>query len=222
MNRAPVVGAIACLAASMGAARAAMAQPLESLTFSVEWEKAVIAPGETNTGQVLATVGPAIGATTAWNSPPGTGQLGAIKAFASTVFNLKNLQNGTNGLCYVTIPSEFNASTKPISDDGNGGFVGLNTGQIAFPANTNPNTNQTVAILNVAWKAADAPGGYEVIYATKSTSGKVFLDVGLAAWVGENAVRIDGQGGFAVIPAPPTIAIIVPWLLAIGTRRRKP
>ncbi len=213
---------LACLVLGAGAASFAGAQPVESLTLTIEWDKPVIGPGETNTGKLLATVGPDLGTITAWNTKPGTGQAGTLKAFASAIFNFMGMENGLNGTFQWTIPAEFNISSKPGMMWPTGGAAGVNAGQFGHPANPQPNVNQTVTLLQFKWSETAGGGPYNVLFETELLSAKVYLDVGLAAWVGENAVKIDGEGGFMVIPAPSAIAFAVPLFLVAGTRRRRP
>ncbi len=206
------------LAAAMAAT--ARAQPLETITLSVEWEKAVIGPGETNVGHVVATVSPKIGSMVAWNTPPGTGQLGKLIGFLSSIFDLQNAGNALNGTLAWTVPSEFNVANKPGTPDGLGGINGTNAGQFLGNPNPNPNYSQQVTILNLTWKETSGVGAYDVLFATKLISAKVGLDVGLSSYVPENAVKIDGQGGFGVVPGPGVamLAFAVPML---GRRRAR-
>jgi len=204
------------------------AQPIESITFSIEWEKPSIQFGETNTAKVFATITPDIGTQTKWNTSPGKGQAGVLKAFASSVMDWKSVQNGAKGSIALD-PNPVFLPMGPIPiepmPDGQGGFKGLPLGQVAFPLNPAPNTDQKVWLFDFHWTANLGPvptSPYVVEYTTSALSAKVFLDIGTTSpvWVGENAVKIDGQGGFTVVPAP---GIVVCGLFAIGVcvqRRR--
>jgi hypothetical protein len=196
------------------------AQPLEQLTFSVVWDKAVIAHGETNTGKVMATIGPGIGTITAWNTLPGKGQTGIIEAFASAIFHFKGMENGLNGTFSWTIPVEFNFSSLPGVPWPTGGAMGVNAGQFGPPTYPNPNVKQTVTILEFAWHEVAGGGPYNVLFEAEATSAKVYLDVGLNSWVGENAVKLNGEGGFSVIPAASTAWPVVAGLAVLARRRR--
>lgn len=202
------------------------AQPVETLTFSIEWDKAVIAPGETNSGKVVATIGPELGTVTQWNSSPGTGQPGVLKALASLGLDFKNLSNGTNGsLSWKVNPDWWPGSGIPPTPDGQGGIAGIQFGQISPPLEPFPNLSAVIDVVTVKWTAAVSPMPampYEVMYGTKALWAKVFLDIGLPSgqWVGENAVKIDGQGGFTVIPSPSVFAFGV-FALGVFVQRRR-
>jgi hypothetical protein len=197
------------------------AQPLETMTLSIEWDWPVISHGQTNTGKILATMSPKIGSTVAWNTPPGKGQPGILIAFMSASFDLQGISNALNGTLAWTIPAEFDIANKPGVPDGEGGIKGTITGQfIGNPNPFPPNTNQTVTILELEWTESAGGDSYEVNFASKMLTAKVGLDVGLSSIVGENAVKIDGQGGFNVIPAPSAI-VLAPLAVAGLTRRRR-
>ncbi len=220
--RIPVRSAIAAAALILaGAARGQY--PAETITYSIEWEKTVIAPGEANTATVRATITPEIGTLCHWNSGGGgTGQPGVLKAFASTIFDFVSVSGADKGtIVEALVPTEFAIAPDPITPVGTTG-VKVKAGQYAFPINPNPNVNQSVAVLSFTWLAGDAGQAYEVLYQTQAVSGKVYLDVGLAVWVGDNTVKVNGQGGFSVTPSPASWAAYVPLLLIAGQRRRKP
>ncbi len=213
--------AAASIAVIAGIASFARAQPLETLTLTIEWDKPTIGHGETNAGKLLATVGPEIGSVTAWNSAPGTGQAATLKAFGAAIFNFMGMENGLNGKFEWTIPTEFDPGS-PGEPWPTGGAKGVNTGQVGPPTNPSPNVNQTVTLLKFKWTESAGDGPYNVLFQTQLTAAKVPLDVGLPNWVAENAVKIDGQGGFTVIPTPAIGAIGIPMLFAIVRRRRQP
>ncbi len=202
--------------AIVGLASAAQAQ--ETLTYVIEWANASISQGS-NTGAVYAILDPVVGTKTTWNTPPGTGQAGTIMAFASSIFNTTGVQNATKGTLAWTVPTDVNAANKKGTDDGAGGITGTNAGQFGPPVNTNPNVGNKVKLLDLTWTITTA-GNYTVEYAIKSTSGKVFLDVGLASWVGENATRTDKGASFNVTPAPASLALLGLGGLVAGRRRR--
>ncbi len=199
--------------------------PVETLTYAVAWDKAEIAPGETNTGTIVPTIAPKLGTVTAWNSKPGNGEPGVLMALASLALDFKNLANGLNGtLSWKVNPAWWAGSGPPPSNDGQGGISGIFFGQFSPPVNPAPILDQVIEVATVKWTAETSPmptEPYEVVYGAKALWAKVFLDVGLpsGAWAGENAVTTDAQGGFVVIPAPATLAIAgVAW---IGLARRR-
>jgi hypothetical protein len=212
------IRALAVLAVA-GLATVSNAQPIEALSYSVEWDFASINNGGTNTGGVYATITPDIGTQTAWNTVPGKGQAGILKAFASSIIALVNNLNGLNGNIAWTVPADMNLANIPGVPDGLGGITNSQSGQFGPPTNPTPNLKQKVLILALSWTDT-AGGNYSVDYGVKSSSGKVWLDVGLAAWVGENAVRTDGKGGFNVVPAPASLALLGLGGLIAGRRRR--
>lgn len=224
MKREQASRVLALIALVAGAGLVARAQyPIETITYSIEWEKAEIAPGETNTATVWATITPDIGTLCLWNpGGGGTGQAGILKSFASTIFDFVSVTNGDKGtITDAFVHKEFAITPDSITPIGTTG-VKAKAGQFGFPTNPNPNVSQSVAVLSFTWKAGDAGEAYDVLYATKSISAKVYLDVGLAVWVGENAFKVDDQGGFTVTPAPSAISLVVPLLWVVGNRRRMP
>ncbi len=219
--------AASCLALCVALALPGRAQSVETLTLTLKWAKSTIQFGESNTAKVHATLGPDIGSGTKWNTPPGTGQPAVLKAFASTILNLPNLQNGQKGSLDWTLNSEFSGGVvpNPPKPDGNGGLTDFNLGQFGPPTNPTPNTDQSVWLFEITWTAdqgATAP--FMVEYATELLSAKVYLDIGLPSgvWVGENAVKIDAKGGFMVIPSPSTLSACMLIVLAVTKRGRRP
>ncbi len=213
------VGTVGAILVVAGAAHGQY--PKAEIAFTIEWERTVIAPGESNAATVRATLWPDIGATVTWHrSGTGTGVPGTLKSFANAIFSLKNVSNGLSGeIVNAKVPDEFVNSPNPITPDGNGG-LNVQAGQQQFPFNPNPNVGQSVVVLTFEWLAKGAGQWYDVMYAIKSTSGKVFLDVGLTPWVGENATRFDGQGGFTVTPAPPATLLLALGAVVCTHRRR--
>ncbi len=199
-------------------AGAASGQLTAKLTYTIEWDKGP-QPGVPATGAVYATIDPEIGKSIQWFTPPGTGQLGTLKAFASSIFNFVNVQNGTTGTLSWTVPPEFNLANKPGTPDGNGGILATNAGQFGPPINTSPVVTNKVKLLNLAWLTTDFTMR-TVEFKTKATSGKVFLDVGLAAWVGQNCELIDGSGSFLIMPTPSGLALVgIAGVMAARRRR---
>lgn len=197
------------------------AQPIESITYSVEWDGATVLPGGSNTGAVYATITPSIGSTTQWNTPPGTGQSGILKSFASSIINLVNTKGSNiDAVLTWTVPTEFNIANKPGTSDGNNGILASQSGQFGLPSNPSPNTAQKVKILDLKWTLISAMTIQPVEYTTQAVSSKVYLDVGLAAWVGENAVKIDGVGAFSAIPSPGALPALMVMGLAARRHRR--
>jgi MYXO-CTERM domain-containing protein len=204
--------------AVVGLASVANAQAIEGITYVIEWTNASISSGA-NTGAVYAILDPGVGTASAWNTPPGKGQAGTIKAFASSIFDTLSVSNGTNGTLAWAVPANMNLANIPGSSNGAGGITGSNAGQLGPPSNTAPVVDNKVKILDLTW-TLNVAGNYTVQYAVKSTSGKVYLDVGLASWVGENAVRTDKGGSFNVTPAPASLALLGLGGLIVGRRRR--
>ena len=148
-------------------ASVAVAQPIETIDFTVVWDKPEIGPGETNTGHVIATIGPKIGSIVAWNTPPGTGQAGKLLCFQSSTLDFVNVQNGLSGTIAWTVPSPLFNLGKLGSPDGNGGITGSKTYQNYF-SEPSPNFGQWLSVLDLEWTANGGGGAaYEVIYETK-------------------------------------------------------
>lgn len=220
MNLGVIARSIACLAASAGVATIAHTQPIESLTFSVVWDKSVIAPGETNTGAVRATIWPEIGTVTAWNTYPGTGQLGKLLGFAKAKLDLHNLANALEGTLAWSIAKPLALGSLGVPD-GNGGISGASMWQ-HWQTLPSPNFDQSLDLLELTWThTGSASTPFEVKFEVESFIAKVYLDVGLSVWIDENAVKLDGQGGFSVIPAPSPLWASGPIALAVTNRRRR-
>jgi hypothetical protein len=201
-----------------GIAAAANAQDT-TITYTIKWDNASINNGGTNTGAVYAEITPGIGSAVKWTTAPGKGQAGTIEAFASSVFDTLNLLNGSNGALSWTVPAALNVAGIPGSANG-GGIAGTNAGQVGKTLNPNPVLDNPIKLLDLSW--TDTTGGtYDVNYGIKSASGKMFLNIGIANWVGHNATfRVDGQGGFSVVPAPASMALLGLGGLVAARRRR--
>ncbi len=198
-------------------AGSALGQLTPTFTYSIEWENAP-SPGVPAKGAVYANC-EEIGKAIQWFTPPGTGQWGTAKAFASTIFNLVNMQNATTGELYWSVPPELDSAVNKGTSDGNGGITASQAGQFGPPVNTNPVVTKKVKVLNLSWTTTDFSTMRFVKWTTKATSGKVFLDVGLAAWVGQNVIKVDGSGGFWVVPAPSGLGLV--GLAGVVTTRRR-
>ena len=207
---------MACVAGA-ALAGSALGQLTPTFTYTIEWENTPL-PGVAAKGAVYSNC-EEIGKEIQWFTPPGTGQWGTAKAFASTIFNLVNVQNAATGSLNWTLPPEFNTNS-PGNSDGNGGIKGVNAGQVGFPGNPNPIVTKKLKILYLSWTTTDFSTMRFVEWTTQATSGKVFLDVGLAAWVGQNVIKVDGSGGFWVVPAPSGLALVGLAGVAAARRRR--
>jgi hypothetical protein len=201
-----------------------LAQPETAMTYSIVWEKSQIAPGETNNGKVVCTIEPGLGTVVPWTTPPGKGQPGAIKSFASSIIDVVNVLNGKEGQLSWRIPATLNISGKPGMLNANGDIVQSCSGQVAPPTNPGPIIDNPIALLTVDWTAStQVSSPFDVQYSVKATSGKMFIDIGLPSggWVGHNATKLVSgpSGGFTVIPAPGAASAIV--LAGFVTLRRR-
>lgn len=206
------------LAASVALPASSHAQQTVTLTYSVAWDKSQIAPGEANQGAIVCTIEPALGSTIAWTTPPGTGQLGTLQAFASSIFSLMNAGNGLKGNVSYAVPTSLNLSQGPGKNpDEFGNIKGLQAGQFGPPVNPIPVYDNPIVICNIEWKAfAAASEPYEVAYFASSTSGKVYLDVGLPSgtWVAQKGtLQSAAPSGFIVTPGPGSVSTL---LLGLG------
>ncbi len=198
-RRACVVGGFVCCA---GVACSQVVD--QQVIYTIQWDQPVLESGVA-TGAVFLTADPPIGYEIWCYLPCGGGGFppnatAVSKAIASSILDFINIQNGATGVLSWTVPSEFNVASKPGTPDGTGGIKQSQAGQFGIPVNSSPNTSSTVKLLELEW---DPLGDYServVEFQTKSTSAKVFVDVGLVAWVGDNAKRIDDTGGFLVRP----------------------
>lgn len=213
--------ALAVLAVA-GLAAVAQAQDT-TMTYSIVWDKASINPGETNTGKVVVEIKPGIGSTILWTTAPGKGQAGILKAFASSIFDTLSVLNGNQGTLAWTVPAALGVAGIPGTSNGAGGITGTNAGQVAPPLNPTPVLDNPITVLNISWTGNAGFSG-DVNYGIKSSSGKMFLDIstgGNPIWVGHNATsRVDGQGGFTVVPAPASMALLGLGGLVAARRRR--
>jgi hypothetical protein len=212
---------LASVAGIVAIAVCSNAQAIESITYTIEWANGLVPVGGSNTGAVYATITPSIGSMTQWNTPPGNGESGILKAFASSIINLVNTKGSDiDAVLTWTVPAEFNLANIPGTSDGNNGILGSQSGQFGPPANSSPNTSQKVKVLDLKWTLLSAMTIEPVEYTTQALSSKVFLDVGLAAWVGENAAKIDTAGGFSALPSPAALPALLVMGLAVRWRRR--
>jgi len=218
MNRCASV--LACV---LGCGTATIAQDV-TITYSVKWDFQVIQGGGTNTGAIYATIDPGLGSTIKWTTPPGKGQPGILKAFASSIFDLLNTLNGTEGTLSWTIPSALNVGNVGPWPDGKGGFTSANAGQVGVPINPNPVLDNPIKIINLSWTDTGEAFNGIVEYTTKVASSKVFLDIGTTnpIWVGHNATKIvNGVGLFGVsVPAPAVCSLFGAAVLVALRRRR--
>ncbi len=212
-----VAAVVAASAGGVGVVGSAGAQLTPTFTYTIEWENAPL-PGVAAKGGVYVMC-EEIGKDIQWFTPPGTGQWGEAKAFASTIYSVVNVQNATTGTLSWTVPAEFSISQKPGDGDGNGGISSIHGGQFGPPLNTNPVVDNKVKVLTLEWMTTDFSTYRFVEWTTKATSGKVYLDVGLSAWVGQNVIKVDGSGGFWVVPAPGGLALM--GLAGVAAMRRR-
>ncbi len=207
------------VSAILASACSAHAQPIETLTFSIEWENDVTPTNPTAKGAVWATISPEIGAAVAWNTGAGKGQAATLLAFAFSLFDTINSKNGSTGTLAWTVPNKVNGPNKQGTPDGNGGITGTLSGQFAPPLNYDPILDQKVKLLGLAWTTNDF-SSRSVEFATRVAWGKVYIEVpGISAWIGEGAVVADGSGGFLVVPVPPVLGVLMA-LVAAARRRR--
>lgn len=206
---------IACV---FGCGTTAIAQDV-TIKYSIKWDKAIIlSNGDSNTAGVYAEIVPGLGTSVPWTTLPGKGQPGTIKAFASSVFDILAIQGGNAGTLQWTIPTALNLANIPGSPNGQGGITGANAGQVGVPLNPNPVLDNPVKIMDLKWTHNGNPFT-TIEFQAKATSGKVFLDVGLASWVGHNAkFLVEGNGGFS-IPSPSAWAVL--GLAGVMTSRRR-
>ncbi len=200
-------------------AGAALGQPLETVTISIDWDKPVIQHGETNTGKVIATVSPKIGDTVAWNTAPGTGQAATLLAFRRAILDLVGVENAANGSLEWTIPGKWNTPLEPGTLTPEGGIKDMWVMQPGGPVDPNPDTSQAPTICLLEWKETNGGEAYDVLFESKLALAQVFIDVGFAAWIGENCVKIDEKGGFSVVPGPGAWVVVFGATLALRRRR---
>jgi len=207
------------------ATTSAHAQVIEAMQFELVWDQNVMTPGSgINHGTIYAKLSPEIGSMGAWNTPPGTGQVGPIEAYASSKVNLLNLENGLSGDLWWWSPSWGTLVNLPGTPDGQGGIFESHYGQAGKTVNPNPLTENTVPILYLSW---DAQGDYTprtVTYETVGTSAKVYLSItlpnGQTAWAAEKAEFSGMKTSFQVIPAP-AAALVIGGCGLISQRRRR-
>lgn len=205
------------LVAVLGLAARGLAQPLETITYSIEWDSPSVL--SVVTGSVYASITPDLGTTTAWNTKPGVGQSATLMRFKSSILDFVNVKNGMLGTLTWTVPAELNVGV-PGAPDGNGGIKSSQAGQFMPPTVPMPLPLQKVKVLELKWTLNEpSPVIFQVTFATKSSSAQVYLDAGLASYVGENAVKVDGEDSFEVIPAPRSAALV--GLATLMTRRRR-
>jgi hypothetical protein len=174
---------------------------------------------------VYATISPGQGTVVPWTTPPGKGQPGVIKGFASSIFDFLNTLNGTEGTLKWTVPHSLDLVNLPGTPDGNGGIKGTTAGQVT-PGGIGGgyfNYDNPIKILDLQWQDTGEMFNGFVEYTTKVSSSKVFLDIGTTnpLWVVHNATKIvNGVGMFGVsIPSPASVMLL--GLAALVTPRRR-
>jgi hypothetical protein len=203
----------------VAASAAAAANGREAVSFTIKWDKAVVAPGEVQTGSVWAEFAPGVGELAIWNTPGG-GESAIVAAFASSQGNLLNILNGATGALTWTVPEALNIAMKPGTADGQGGIKGSSAGQFGPPANPDPITDNPIRILDLAW-ATDNGTPRPIAYRFDALATKIFLDVPSFQWTPDPWIPVDSPDtAFEVIPGPGAIAGL--GLAALVRRRRRP
>lgn len=182
-------------------APAALAQ--ETVTFSFEFDHAVLQPGQSQGVRVFAHFEPGVGAYVPWNTNGGTGQLGQVRGFASAEFDILNQLNANTGT-YSNMFINPLLFGWPGAVQPSGSVAGIDAFQfVGIMTQANP-------IL--LWAATWTPTFYDprtVTLATQCTAlPAIALDIGSTFPEPDNWTPIDGEGSFHVVPAPGAAALM--------------
>ncbi len=193
--------------------------PEVTITYSIVWDGESSPSSPSVKGAVWATISPEVGtAVTVMQFPYFKGSLAA---FASSIFDVNNAQNGATGMLAWTVPSEFNVANLPGIPDGTGGIQGAQAGQFPYPKNPSPVINNAVELLELEWSTSDFGVARFVEFTTSVLSCKAYVDIGLSSWIGAKCTPADGSGGFWVVPAPSGMALMGLAGVAAARRRRE-
>jgi hypothetical protein len=213
---------VVAAAGLFGAIAHASAQEV-TITYSIKWElQDPVFPGVPNKGEVWATISPAFGTKVLWWLP-GNLEYGSLAAFASSVFDIVNVSNATMGSLSWTVPEALNYAGISGEPDGNGGIKGTHSGQLGKTINPNPSLDNPIKILDLEWTGLVPGNGETIAFATKASSAKVFLDLGLPSgnWAWDIAKIVNGGGSFYYGTPAPSAAAVAGIALAFAARRRR-
>lgn len=195
-------------------APSALAQ--ETVTFSFEFDHAVLQPGQAQGIRVYAHFEPGVGAYVPWNTNGGTGQFCRVNSFAVAQFNILNVMNAQTGTWSNMYRNPFMLGTT-----GQVQPSGSVTGIWVFQ----PGGTYTIANPILLWGGTWTPSSYdprEVRLGTHSNAPpQVFLDVGISSPELDDWTPIEGEGSFQVVPAPGGIGALVAAVFFAGCRRRQ-
>ena len=192
----------------------AVAAGQEEVYFDIEYEHAVLQPGQAQTITVSASFAPPLGGHAIWDTHGGTGQVGQVIALNDAYFNLLNVFNAHTGV-YSNPATNMSIYSFPGIPSG-GGVSMISVGQF-----------DSIEIGNPVWlwRATWTPIDYNPRVVTLRTEAivpiDIFLYVGLAFEVPDAWTTFDDEASFQIVPAPGvTVTLLAGALLA--ARRRRP
>lgn len=195
-------------------AMAATRTGAQTVVLTLEFERAVVHPGEVQRLAVSASFKPGVGAVVPWSTPPGTGQPAWVAGFSHAMLDVLNAGNGETGT--------YSGLAVNLSALGSAG-VSAGGGVQGITAFQGPPLNASNPIR--LWTAVWTPHDYEprtVVLTTHPTSpAGIFLQVigGSGLPVLDEWTAIGVNASFQVVPAPG--APVVLGALALARRRKR-
>ena len=189
----------------------------ETVRLEIAYEHNVLTPGQAQTISVFAHFEPGLGATVPWNTPPGTGQMGHVVAFAEAKFHLMNLGNAESGLFSNLALNPLLFGSIGATSSG-GSVLGVHAYQWE--------NLSTLANPILLWQATWTPTDYSartVSLETSATSNPfIFLDIGLSSLAADEWTPLNVQRSFQIIPSPSTMGCGLLAFFFAMRRRRTP
>jgi hypothetical protein len=192
---------------------ATSARGQKTVTLRIEYEHAVLQPGQSQTVRVWAFYEPGYGSLVPWTTPPGSGQLGFVSGLNDASLSVLSIANGETGAY-----SNLQINLHPLGSVGTpvaGGVQGIFVGQFEPILVSNP-----IWIWSATWTPFDY-SPRSVTLATQATKPVgMFLQIGLGFPSRDEWMPIDTERSFQVVPAPGIIPLLaVVGLLAVRRRR---
>ena len=188
------------LAAVVGLATAATAQ---NVTFTLKPSAGTINVGETVSVELWAQM----------DAP--------VFAFGAAKIDINNMQNGTNGTISNIALSAPLAGGGVAAANGNNDLKTFTPFQVHFPPLFPANTANPILVASFDWTANSAG---KVVYAVDVLDDLGFTNrvVVIATSSGNTANRlgVESEGGWNVIPAPSSLALLGLGGLVAARRRR--
>ena len=192
----------------------------ETITFEVRVSDLLLTPGETQHIEVWATLAPGHGTLVPWGT---TGTLGTVMGFGGADLGVQNVAGAEtgdwSGLALNPSVAWWGGTAGQAMPGG--GVAGIKAHQ--FPISVVFSQANPILLWSADWD----PLGYEprtVELSTEVTVGPyAYLDLGGGMFVSDTWTPAYVPGSFAVVPATPSISVLIgaAALVARGRRRHE-